>query len=469
MLVKGSLRHDARVRKSAASLQQAGYEVLVLGSARQSHDGTSGWRQVDGIALRVVPLPEGASRRRRAAARRLARLEARCGRLRRKLRALKTRAAAGTLAPHNRLRYRYLTHLLHRARKRADAEQKRAGDLRAAAKAVRAREDPHNLGRYEAAWWPLVRTLKPDVVHVHDISGLSTARRAARRGARWLYDAHEPKRHCGEAGEEAARRRQVAELASEADAVISTTEPLARVLMADLGSKRMPALVHNAPPLQAGPAPRPGLREAAGVGPTEPLLVYSGVMTRHRRVEVVLEAMTLLPHVRLALVVGADDPVTRELVERAGELGVSGRVHVVEKVAPESVVPFVAEADVGLIPFNRTPGQEMALPNKLFEYLHAGLPMVVSDASAIAEFVRTHGLGEVADVNDPTAWADGITRMLDAPRYRDRASEWEALRREWSWERQEETLLDVYRELLGERLPAADGPAPRPVELARSS
>jgi glycosyltransferase involved in cell wall biosynthesis len=205
------------------------------------------------------------------------------------------------------------------------------------------------------------------------------------------------------------------------------------------------------------------------VSTREPLLVYAGVLTRHRRLEVVLEAMTMLPEVVLALGVGVHDPFTRELLDRALALGVSERVRLVPKVAPESVVPYVAEADVGVNPLGRYPGGDRALPNKLFEYLHAGLPMVVSDSPAMADFVRRYGLGEIAPVDDSRAWAAAITRALESPRYRDRVSEWERLKQEWSWERQAERLLALYRELLGLPPEADDRIAPLPLELARSS
>jgi glycosyltransferase involved in cell wall biosynthesis len=118
-------------------------------------------------------------------------------------------------------------------------------------------------------------------------------------------------------------------------------------------------------------------------------------------------------------------------------------------VQPESVVPYVAEADVGVYPLGRYPAGDISLPNKLFEYLHAGLPMVVSDSPAMAGFVRRHRLGEVVPVDDAEGWARAIERALAAQPYRTRVSEWEALKEEWSWERQSERLLAVYRELLG--------------------
>jgi glycosyltransferase involved in cell wall biosynthesis len=167
--------------------------------------------------------------------------------------------------------------------------------------------------------------------------------------------------------------------------------------------------------------------------------------------------MVMLPEIRFALVVDREHRLLTEILARAEELGVSGRVHVLPMVPPEEVVPFIREADVGVNPLARYPGGDIALPNKLFEYLHAGLPMVVSDSPTMADFVRRHGLGEVAPVDDARAWADAIERALAPPHYRDRVSDWEALKEEWCWERQAETLLAVYRRLLGDALPATAG------------
>ena len=74
--------------------------------------------------------------------------------------------------------------------------------------------------------------------------------------------------------------------------------------------------------------------------------------------------------------------------------------------------------------------------------------MVVSDSPAMANFVRRHELGEVAPVDDARAWATAIKRALVPPYYRDRVDEWDRLKTEWCWERQEETLIGVYRNLL---------------------
>ncbi|HZT45916.1 MAG TPA: glycosyltransferase family 4 protein [Gaiellaceae bacterium] len=438
MLVKSGLAHSAHVRKTAASLDRAGYEVFVLGAVR-NEGSPSGWKQEDGFRSRVVAAPELApSRRAERAAARHKRLERR-----RDLAAARLAESGGGLR-RRALRWRH-----DRLRRAAERARETAKRDRAEAKARRQLEDPLNLRRYEAAWWPLVRELRPDVVHAFDVSGMGVARRAKRLGARFLYEAHEPKRHVADTEREEAERRQAVLYAAEADALIAVTEPLAEVLVEQLGLPQPPPLVHCTPVLDPGEPPPWGLREAAGVGEDTPLLVFAGLLARRRRTEVVLEAMTLLPDVHFALVVREDDPLTVELLGRGRELGVAERVHVVPKVPPRAVSPFIAAADVGVIPYNRSAGKDLVLGNKLFEYLHAGLPMVVSDCTAQAEFVRRYGLGESAPTDDPEAWAEAIRRVLEMPRYSDRTEEWEALKREWSWERQEQALLGVYRELTG--------------------
>ena len=55
---------------------------------------------------------------------------------------------------------------------------------------------------------------------------------------------------------------------------------------------------------------------------------------------------------------------------------------------------------------------EMSLPNKLFDFIHAGLPMVVTARKEVASIVQSHGLGEVIDEPTPQAIASAVSRVL---------------------------------------------------------
>jgi glycosyltransferase involved in cell wall biosynthesis len=138
------------------------------------------------------------------------------------------------------------------------------------------------------------------------------------------------------------------------------------------------------------------------------------------------------------------------LLTQATELGVADRLHLLDPVRPDEVSAFVASADVGLLPLRHFGSHEMALANKLFEYLYAGIPVLVSDCKAQAEFVRSHGVGAVHVADDASSFAAELRALLAR---REEVAEVIAnspdLLEPYAWERQETALRDFYRHLLG--------------------
>ncbi len=111
-----------------------------------------------------------------------------------------------------------------------------------------------------------------------------------------------------------------------------------------------------------------------------PLIVYAGSMAPERGLDAVVKALPALPDVHLALVAGRTNTSLSALLDLSRRLGVHDRVHVAPYVAPHAVPTYLASATLGVIPFLRKPNNEISLPTKLPEYLHAGLPVIVSDA-----------------------------------------------------------------------------------------
>jgi glycosyltransferase involved in cell wall biosynthesis len=139
-----------------------------------------------------------------------------------------------------------------------------------------------------------------------------------------------------------------------------------------------------------------------------------------------------------------------ELRQPAEKDGVADRVHILDPVPPDEVVEFNSTADVGVHPLLAgIPNHEMALPNKIFEYMHAGLPIVVTDLRELGSFVRKHGLGEGFRSGDPADMAARVEKVLANPEPYRRAALDPALRTEYSWERQAEVLIAMYNDLLG--------------------
>ena len=116
----------------------------------------------------------------------------------------------------------------------------------------------------------------------------------------------------------------------------------------------------------------------------------------------------------------------------------------------------MSSADVGLsLIQNANLSYYLGVPNKLFEYMMAGLPTVASDFPEIGRVVRDVIFGELVDPENPQQIADAVLRILDNPevceKYRQNAL---SGRHKYCWEEQVGELLAAYRHLASQRASA---------------
>jgi glycosyltransferase involved in cell wall biosynthesis len=245
------------------------------------------------------------------------------------------------------------------------------------------------------------RTLgRTDVVHANDLETLPAAYLLARElHSRLVYDAHElyadfdpnPPRLANAVLTRIERR-----LARRADAVVTVSEPIAAELRERLGVE--PIVVRNAPELdpREPPEPEPGTLRA----------VYQGAFGTGRPLEDLLAAIRLAPNVRLTLRVNRS---TREVLER--ELPRDLAVDVRDPVPPDEVVTALHGHHVGLL-FDRplTRNAELSAPNKLFEYLMAGLAVVAPDLPGL-RWLAEEDVGVLFEPGSPQAFAEALEAL----------------------------------------------------------
>lgn len=480
MLVNNDIRHDTRVMKSALALADGGAQVTVVGYGSQGypehvrlgdveiHRVPLAWRYQNKALERrerflegsLVPATSPADRRAIVRRSRLRISEAaELGGRERRARAKVAEAGAQARSRLSRAQQR-----LHEGEKDLRGRVLQWHDARTEFASWR-RSIPA-IDDYEVAYSALVNSLDWDVIHAHDMHHMGTAaravarRRAQGRPAWWVYDAHEYVAGLALSPPRTARVRAASvdlerEYIGLANAVLTVTDALADELQRAHGLPARPAVVYNSPVLDGDPGLREGLdvRADCGVGADEPLLVYSGGITVARGVQTAISALPQLPGVHLAVVCVPTTRTTRvqALRDLATRLEVTDRVHFLEPVAPDDVSAYLASADVGTIPLVHFGSHEFALANKLFEYLHAGMPLLVSDCRAQAEFVTAQGVGEVHRAEDVDDFAAAARRVLDrAPQIRRHIAQTPDMLAPYDWHRQSRVLRDVYRSLVGE-------------------
>ena len=255
-----------------------------------------------------------------------------------------------------------------------------------------------------------------DVVHANDLDTLPAAWLIARRArARLVYDAHEL---YGEQERDAPRLSALAlgavegALARRAASVVTVSDELAHELRERLRLRHEPLSVLNCPQLD----PRaPDLDGAEG-----PLrAIYQGAVGVGRPLDDLFAAARAAPDVHLTVrVLGADADALRR---RADELGLGGRVTVAEPVPATELADALRPFEVGLIidrPLTRN--NELAFPNKLFEYMMAGLAVAAPRLPALAPFVEGAGIGVLFEPGDPADLGRALS-TLAADRERLRA------------------------------------------------
>ncbi len=305
--------------------------------------------------------------------------------------------------------------------------------------------------RYAHAYVPTLLALEADIYHAHELWMLESCALAARvRGARLFYDSHElePHRNLDWCAASNARRIAYEEhYIADADAVFTVSPGVAHALE-QIYQLPSVGLLRNTPWLAKLRPAAQGLRAQLGLHVDTPLVVYTGLVTRHRGLELMLAALPALPGVHLAMVGRAEPSIATALAAQASTLGVQARVHAVAPVPPQELIDFISSGDVAVIAApDACLSYRYSLPNKLFEALFADLPLVVSDLDDMRDFVTQHGLGLAFSNGDVVALVAALREVLaQRARYVD-VSAREDLRQRLSFEREAAQMLICYRGL----------------------
>jgi glycosyltransferase involved in cell wall biosynthesis len=145
-----------------------------------------------------------------------------------------------------------------------------------------------------------------------------------------------------------------------------------------------------------------------------PVVAYAGHLYPWKGVDVLLQALALLPDVRGSIIGG--HPSEGDLARLQGlarTLGIEARVTFAGFVHRSTIPALLEQADVLVMPHSATPVSERyASPLKLFEYMGAGKPIVASDLPAVREVLRDGENARLVRPADPKDLAAGIAAVL---------------------------------------------------------
>jgi glycosyltransferase involved in cell wall biosynthesis len=307
----------------------------------------------------------------------------------------------------------------------------------------------------------LVCANPPDALHAHDLNTLPVAAALAKRLRLPLtYDAHElyPEMSTLSEREAATWRWLEHRLVGRADHTLTVCDSIATEFERRYGVGR-PTVLLNCP-VAASTNGVPAAKPAAdGDFPSdsdmkwpkdeesrveEPVILYQGGFSPHRG----LKTLVLAAHglERGTIVLMGWGRLEDELRDLIAAEQLEDRVKIVDPVPPGEVIAHATRASIGVIPYEPVGlNNTLCCPNKLFDYLAAGLPIAASRLPELCCIVERGGLGSTFTPGDPAALSMVLNELLEDPeRYRQMRKRALEAASDYTWEQESRKLLALY-------------------------
>ncbi|MBM7661614.1 glycosyltransferase involved in cell wall biosynthesis [Bacillus mesophilus] len=294
-------------------------------------------------------------------------------------------------------------------------------------------------------------TGKIDIVHCNDLMPLpiSVAMKLLTNGkTKIVYDAHEFQTETQKLQGKTLRKKlaTITEtiLITKVDKVITVSEGIAKEYEKRYTIKK-PELVLNCPNYYEVSKTNK-FRELFGIREDQKILLYQGALATGRGIEKLVEAMKELQKER-------DDVVLvfmgmghlKDFVKNEAQL--NKNIHFLDAVPPSEVLDYTVSADIGVsLIENSCLNYYYSLPNKVFEYIMSGLPVIVSDLPEMKRIVEENNCGVAVEISTE-GFKESISNLLeeDLNAYKKNSL---AAAKKYNWEIQEQVLLNLYRDLL---------------------
>jgi glycosyltransferase involved in cell wall biosynthesis len=191
---------------------------------------------------------------------------------------------------------------------------------------------------------------------------------------------------------------------------------------------------------------RPKTKKELGLPENKKIILYQGSVNVDRGLLEAVEAMQFINDAIL-LIVG-DGDILEHVKARVEQLNLKEKVLFRKKVPFEELWNYTSHADLGIsLDKDTNINYKYSLPNKIFDFVHAGVPVLASDLVEIRKIFSSYDIGQLIERHDPKHIAEKIDIMLNDPAKRKNWME-NAVRasKELCWQNEEGTLLKIYKQ-----------------------
>lgn len=284
-----------------------------------------------------------------------------------------------------------------------------------------------------------------NILHCHDLNTLPIGimvKKFSRNKIKVVYDAHEYETETNGTGPLEKKVKSILEtsLIHGSDKVITVSDSIANEYVKNYSLSK-PYLVLNTPFYRKAQKKQDLFRETLGIRHNQIIFLYQGALTKGRGIQDLITAFASIECDKQVLVFMGYGLLEAEVQKAAKE---NDNIFFLDAVSPNILLNFTSSADFGISLIEDTClSYRYCLPNKLFEYLMVGLPVIVSDLPEMKKIVSQYEVGIIAKDNSIQGIVDALNKatLVD---YEEMYLNSEEVRKLYSWEVQEIELLKLY-------------------------
>ncbi|AJF07643.1 glycosyltransferase [Geoalkalibacter subterraneus] len=295
---------------------------------------------------------------------------------------------------------------------------------------------------FRAVW----RYRNVDIVHCNDLNALpiGVLIKILNKNVKIVYDCHEYETEMdGLSGFEKFVKKVMERLFIPFTAKITTVSNSIANEYVKLYKIFKPGLVLNCPAYYEQPKNNI-FRDTLGIRSDQVIFLYQGGLKGGRGIELLLESFSGFESDKNVLVCMGYGPL-ENLIQKKTEQ--HNTIFFYPAVSPDVLLNYTSSADYGILFYEDTClNHRYCSPNKIFEYLMAGLPVLTSNLFEMKRLVETEGVGIVAQENTVEGFRKAVEASLKQ-NYTAIQQNVFAARKKYCWEEQEKVLKGIYSAL----------------------
>ncbi len=177
------------------------------------------------------------------------------------------------------------------------------------------------------------------------------------------------------------------------------------------------------------------------------LIIYQGWVNINRGLEPLIEAMQDIENAHLYII--GDGDIFDKIVQQILDLNLQDKITLLGKIPFEFLPHYTHQADLGVsLEENVGLNYKYALPNKLFDYINAGVPVLTSNLPEMEAIVTKYHVGETISTITPSAIAEKINQLLnDTEELARYSTNCIKAKEELCWENEEQKLYAFIKEI----------------------